>query len=277
MNQHYLERVLGLALLSHAEESALARRWRESGDQAARNLLVEAHLRLVPPIARGYYRQGASFGELVAEGNFALLHASDKFEPERGYRFATYARYWIRAYVSECAIQNAGSTIRLPRTLRKVRREHIRAKNLVGEGGEVRGLIAERLQMNAATVDGLVDLLHHRRVSFESLHSEWHADGPLCAGEASPEQAILNKTEQRLLETEVRDAVATLNVRERRIVSQRLMADGDAIVTLRKLGNEFGVSRERVRQLEVNLKRKLATQLRALSKSGETTEPKIAA
>jgi RNA polymerase sigma-32 factor len=277
MNPHYLERVLGTALLSHAEESALARRWRESGDRAARNLLVEAHLRLVPAIARRYYRPGASFSELVAEGNFALLHASGKFEPERGYRFATYARYWIRAYVSECAIQNAGSTIRLPRALRKVRREHIRAKNLVGEGGEARRLIAERLQMSAATIDGLVELLQQRHVSFESLHSEWHADGPLSATDASPEQALLHKTEQRSLEAEVREAVAALNVRERRIVSQRLMADVDATVTLLNLGREFGVSRERVRQLEVNLKRKLATRLRALSGSEETTAPKIAA
>ena len=277
MDPLYVERVLDLGLLSHAEESALARRWRRFGDQAARNSLIQAHLRLVPPLAKRYYRPGASLSELVAEGNFGLLRASAKFEPQRGYRFATYARYWIRAYVSECAIRNSGAAMRMPRTLRNVRREHARATTIVGDSIDVRRIIAERLQMNPGTVDDLVGLLHRRQVSFESLHSEWHTDEPLYAREASPEQAMVNKDERQLLGETVRAALVGLTARERRIVDQRLMADAEAMLTLKELGREFGVSRERVRQLEVNIKRKLGTHFRAHSKIADARAPKVAA
>ena len=277
MDPLYFDRILEPALLSQAEESALARRWRAFGDQAARNSIIQAHLRLVPPIARRYYRAGASLSELIAEGNFGLLRASAKFEPERGYRFATYARYWIRACVSECAIRSSGAAMSLPRSLRKVRREHTRATNLVGDGVEVRTIIAERLQLNPATVDDLVGLIHRRQVSFESLPSEWHTDEPLFSREASPEQALVNETERRLLREAVAAALLGLNARERRIVDQRLMADPDATLTLKELGREFGVSRERVRQLEVNIKRKLVTHFHSLSKTDEARAAKAAA
>jgi RNA polymerase sigma-32 factor len=277
MDPLYFDRVLDLELLSHKEESALARRWRKLGDQTARNLLIQAHLRLVPPIARRYHRPGASLSELIAEGNFGLLRASAKFEPQRGYRFATYARYWIRACVSECAIRNSGAAMTLPRTLRKVRREHARATAIVGGGIDVRRIIAERLQMNPGTVDDLVGLLHRRQVSFESLHSEWQTDEPLYAREVSPEQEMVNKTERQLLGEAVRSALVSLNARERRIVDRRLMADAEAMLTLKELGREFGVSRERVRQLEVNIKRKLVTHFRALSKTSEARASKVAA
>ena len=131
--------------------------------------------------------------------------------------------------------------------------------------------------MNPGTVDDLVGLLHQRQVSFESLHPEWHTDEPLCARGASPEQAMVNKTEQQLLRDAVRTALASLSTRERRIVDQRLMADAEATLTLKELGREFGVSRERVRQLEVNIKRKLVTHFRALSKTAEARAPNVAA
>ena len=277
MDPLYFDRVLEPALLSQRDENALARRWRTFGDQAARNLLIEAHLRLVPPIARRYHRPGASFSELVAEGNLGLLRASAKFEPKRGYRFATYARYWIRACVSECAIRNSRSAMKLPRALGKVRREHARAITLVGDGVDVRRIISERLQMSPSAVEDLVLLLHRRQVSFELLHSEWHTDEPLYAPEANPEQALVDKTERRMLGEAVRAAFAGLNTRERRIVDRRLMADAEAMLTLKDLGREFGVSRERVRQLEVNVKRKLMTHFRALWKTGEARTPKVAA
>ena len=277
MDPLYFDRVLELELLSHKEESALARRWRKLGDQAARNLLIQAHLRLVPPIARRYHRPGASLSELVAEGNFGLLRASAKFEPQRGYRFGTYARYWIRACVAECASRNSEGAMAMPRTLRKVRREHARATTIVGDGIDVRGIIAERLQVNPGTVDDLVGLLQRRQVSFESLHSEWHTDEPFYASEASPEQALLIKTERQLLGEAVRRALVSLSARERRIVDRRLMADAEAMLTLKELGREFGVSRERVRQLEVNIKRKLGTHFRAVSKAADVRAAKVAA
>ncbi|MEO8901082.1 MAG: sigma-70 family RNA polymerase sigma factor [Polyangiaceae bacterium] len=266
MNPHYLAQILELALLSHAEEHELAARWRNSGDQAARNQLIQAHLRLVPPIARRYYRPGGSLSELIAEGNLGLLQAAAKFEPERGLRFATYATHWIRALVSECATRSGPSAVKAPRTLRKVRREHIRAMNLAGEAGEARRIVCERLQMRASTVDDLLDLLQHRRVPVDMLYSGGKVlDSALCARELDPEESLLRSAERSALKEAVRDALTLLTVREQRIVAQRLMADTEAVVTLQALGIEFGVSRERVRQVEVNVKRKLLSHFRALS------------
>lgn len=266
MNPHYLAQILELALLSHAEERELAARWRDSGDQAARNRLIQAHLRLVPPIARRYYRPGGSLSELIAEGNLGLLQAAAKFEPERGLRFATYATHWIRALVSECATRSGAWAMKAPRTLRKVRREHIRAMNLVGDAVEARRVVGERLQMRASTVDDLLDLLQHRRVPVDMLYSERKVlDSALCAHELDPEESLLRSAERRSLKEAVRGALTLLTVREQRIVAQRLMADTEAVVTLQALGIEFGVSRERVRQVEVNVKRKLLSHLRALS------------
>lgn len=266
MTPRYLEKIVGVALLSHAEERALAQRWRDSADYSARNSLVQAHLRLVPPIARRYFRPGGSFSDLVAEGNLGLLRASRQFEPERGHRFATYATYWIRALVSECASSSSAVVMKQPRTVRRVRREYIRATNLVGDDLEARGMVAERLQMLATSVDELIELSNQRLVSLEPLLSERRGhDGSLCAQEPSPEQAMLDKSARRLLEETVRAAVGTLSVREQRIVDGRLMADEQAALTLLQLGREFGVSRERVRQVEVNLKKKLRIHLHGLS------------
>jgi len=131
--------------------------------------------------------------------------------------------------------------------------------------------------MNPGTVDDLVGLLHQRQVSFESLHPEWHTDEPLYARGASSEQAMVNKTEHQLLADAGRAALVSLNARERRMVDRRLMADDEAMLTLKELGREFGVSRERVRQLEVNIKRKLVTHFRALSKTAEARAPNVAA
>lgn len=266
MNARYFEEILGVPLLSHAEERALAERWRDFSDHAARNVLVQAHLRLVPPIARSYYRSGGSFSDLIAEGNLGLLRASAKYEPERGNRFSTYATYWIRALVSKCASRNSGALMKQPRALRGVRLEYTRATNLVGDGLEARRMVAERLQLGATVVDDMIDLLTHRRISLSPQSSEGRGpDGALCANEPSPEQEMLDRSERQLLEVAVRAAVATLSAREQRIVDGRLMVDADAALTLLELGREFGVSRERVRQVEANLKLKLRAHLRALA------------
>jgi RNA polymerase sigma-32 factor len=277
MDPLYFERVLDVALLSQAEEITLAGRWRGAGDQVARNRLVEAHLRLVPPIARRYYRPGGSLSELIAEGNLGLLRAAAKFDPERGFRFATYALYWIRACVSECAIRNSGSAMKQPRSIRKIRRELIRATNLVGDDAQARQIIGERLGLSATAIAELVGLLNHRHVPLESLRSEWHAEESLHAREPSPEQATIDRVDHLSQANTVREAVSSLNVREQRIVDKRLMADADAVVTLQELGREFGVSRERVRQLEVNVKRKLSRCLRVPSGDTERRLPKVAA
>jgi RNA polymerase sigma-32 factor len=273
----YIAYVQSVAPLSPEQELKLARRWHERGDLAARNELIRAHLRYVLPIVRRYDRPAASLRELLAAGNLGLLHALDKFQPERGFRFVTYAKYWIRAYASECAVDNANPVFRQSRLLRKVRRAYTLATNQVGEGTAARALVADRLGLEAREVDELLTLVEHRRVSLEALTAEASSAGscPL-SNRDSPEQTLLNEDERRLLGRAVREALQNLDARERRIVEHRLMADDEAALTLKQLGEEFGVSRERVRQLEVRLRRKLAERLRGI-RDAEAQLPEVAA
>jgi RNA polymerase sigma-32 factor len=274
----YVKRVRSLTPLNQEEERCLGLRWRQHGDQVARNLLVQSQLRFVLLIARRYHRPGASLSELVAEGNIGLLHAAAKFDPERGFRFATYAKNWVRVYVSECAIRSSGSDFGHSRVVRRARREYGRAARLVGEGMAARRLMAEKMQIRPDQVDELLCLLEQRQVPLDCIGSE-HATGneALYAGEGSPEQAILQKDELRLLNQAVHGVLANLDVRERRIVERRLMVDADAMLTLKQLGDEFGLSRERVRQLEARLKTKLAVRLRTLATTADGPPLEIAA
>lgn len=250
--------------MSELEERAVARRWRDCGDVQARNLLVESQLPFVLFVARKYRRASVSLSELVAEGNYALLHAAELFDPELGYRFVTYAKYWVRAYISECVVRHSSSGFHDSRMLRKARREYSRAAALVGDGMAARQLMAERLQLSPEQTDAALCRLEERQVSFDSLRGERRVLGedPLCSSELGPEQAIAARREAQLLKAAVRDALAGLSPRERTIVERRLMADDDSMSTLTELGKGFGVSRERVRQLECRLKRKLAGLLR---------------
>jgi RNA polymerase sigma-32 factor len=261
----YAERVRHLPMLDESQERALAYRWQNEGDQQARNVLVQSQLRFVLFVAHQYCRSGSSLSELVAEGNLGLLHAANKFDPTRGFRFFTYAKHWVRVFVSECAGRGASCIARNSRSLRRARRELSRVTNLVGEGPQLRPLLAQRLNVNLAEVDLLLGLLGQQEVPFETLGAERRAiDAALCSPEASPEQEVLREAELRLRKTVIRDALGTLDPRERRIADRRLMVDPESMLTLKELGQEFGVSRERVRQLESRLKRKLAEQLSTL-------------
>jgi len=250
--------------MTELEERALARRWRDLADLQARNLLVESQLPLVLFVARKYRRTGVTLSELIAEGNFALLHAVDRFDPELGYRFVTYAKYWVRVFISKCVACNSGLGLPGSRAGRKARREYTRAAALVGDGIAARQVMAERLHLNPEQADAVLSFLEQRHVSFESLTSacQFMTEAPLCSSEPSPEQVVAERREAQLLRVAVREAMAGLSPRERAIVERRLMVEDDAMSTLKELGKGFGVSRERVRQLECRLKRKLAGLLR---------------
>lgn len=216
----------------------------------------------VVSIARRYQRRGGSFADVVAEGNLGLMHAANKFEPERGHRFATYAQYWVRVYASRCAIR-AGSAVPAPRSTNRVRLEQERAQRLVGNGLAARELVAKRLGRSLTEIEDTLSLLERRTVSLEVMGAERHgaADPLLFAQGPSAEQAMIDQCEVRARREAVRATVAKLSPRERRIAERRLMAEPESTLTLEQLGTEFRVSRERVRQLEVRLKQKLASQL----------------
>jgi len=244
----------------------LVRRWQRHGDQAARNLLVQSQFSYVLAVARRCRGPGVSVSELLAEGSLGLIRAANKFDPERGYRFFTYAKHWVHVYVSKCVNRQTTLALSGSRILNKARRERARAFSLVGEGPEARGITAERLNLSHDEVEALLCLLDQREVSFDALAPEQIAnESQPREDEADPEQSLLQRADQQRREAMVREVLGTLNARERVIVARRLMVDGDGALTLEQLAKQFGISRERVRQLEERIKQKLARELRRLT------------
>lgn len=262
-------------LLSREEELALCTRWAADHDPAVADQLVRAHLRYVVSIALKYRRYGVPLGELIAEGNFGVVHALGKFEPERGLRFVTYAAYWIRAYVLGYIIRSwslvgGGSGALRSKLFFKLRRERVRVLNLVGEGDEADELLAARLQLPKEQVTDMVRRLEQRDVS---LDAKVFDDSGTTLGDTLPasglnqEQRVMRGEVSELVDSAVREAVSELDERERYIVEKRLMAQGPDELSLAEIGRQLGVSRERARQLEARAKKKLEHRLVALSRA----------
>jgi RNA polymerase sigma-32 factor len=272
--QRYIAEANRAPELDRQTEAELCRRWKASGDRAAADQLCRAQLRYVVAIALKYRRYGVPLGELIAEGNYGLVHAMSKFEPERGIRFITYAAYWVRAHVlghvlkSWSLVGNATGPLR-SRLFFKLRRERIRVRNLLGEGEAAEVALAERLGMTPAQLAPLVQRLDARDVS---LDVTMFGDGTprlvdvLAAGD-NQEQALFSQQIQYDVKGAVETALAELDPRERFIAEARLMADPSEELTLAQIGRELGVSRERARQLETRTKSKLRTRIASLSGS----------
>ena len=242
----------------------MARRWLGMGDESARNRLVQSQLGYVRTVARRSRRSGLAIDELLAEGSLGLIRAANKFDPDRGYRFFTYAKHWVHVYVSNCVSRHSRVTLQRTRLLSKATRERARAFSLVGEGLAARQLIAERMTLGIDEVEALLCTIDQREVSFEALAPEQIAsDSEPREEEVDPEQLLLRRADRVQRESMVREMLGTLDARERCIVARRLMADSDSMLTLEQLGDEFGVSRERIRQLEKRIKQKLARRFRA--------------
>jgi RNA polymerase sigma-32 factor len=255
-------------VLTHEQERGLALLWQRNGDQAARNRLVQSQFGYVLTVARRSRRPGTSIDELLAEGTLGLIRAASKFDPERGYRFFTYAKHWVRVYVSKCVNRRSAPRLQRSRLLTTANREYARALSLVGEGLDARRMVAERMNLSDREVEALLCTLAQREVSLEALAPEQVArDSQLRADETDPEQSLLQRADSLQREIMVRRVLETLDARERCIVARRLMADRDAALTLEQLAKEFGVSRERVRQLEERIKQKLGRQLRQLAEA----------
>ena len=265
----YISHVNGFPQLSREEELSLLQRWREQLDDDARQSIVESHLRYVVAIALRYRRYGMPLGELIAEGNFGIVHALDKFDPTRGTRFVTYAAYWIRAYILNHIIRcwslvGVGSGALRSKMFFKLRRERVRITNLVGEGDQADEMLAQALELPKARVVSMVRRLEARDVSLDAKVFDDSATtlaDTLLATDASQEERFgANELGDHLRDL-LRDAVAALDKRERYIVEKRLMADSEDELSLAEIGRRLGVSRERARQLEARAKRKLKTRI----------------
>jgi len=271
----YISMVHALPQLSREDELALTRRYRETRDEAAKDALIRAHLRYVVAIALRYRRYGLPLGELIAEGNFGVVHALEKFEPERGTRFVTYAAYWIRAYVLNHIIRSwslvgVGSGALRSKTFFKLRRERVRIHNLVGEGRQADELLAKSLSVTPEKLASMLGRLDSRDVSLDAHvydDSSTTLGDTLAAPDGSQEDNVASFEAHEQIKDAVRDAVARLDKRERYIVEKRLMADREDELSLAEIGRQLGVSRERARQLEERAKKKLRFRISELSRT----------
>jgi len=255
----YLDEIRKFPMLEPAEEFKLAKNWRDDGDREAAHRLVTSHLRLVAKIAMGYRGYGLPISEVVSEGNVGLMQAVKRFEPEKGFRLATYAMWWIKAAIQEYILRSwslvkMGTTANQKKLFFNLRKAKSQISAL--DEGDLRPdqvkQIAVKLGVNEQDV---VDM--NRR-----LGGDASLNAPLREDEGSSEwQDWLvddsDSQESRLVENEELDnrrqalsgALMVLNDRERRIFEARRLADDP--LTLEELSSEFGVSRERVRQIEV--------------------------
>src|SRR5512140_3318430 len=255
----YLAEIRKFPMLEPQQEYMLAKRWREHDDRDAAHHLVTSHLRLVAKIAMGYRGYGLPISEVVSEGNVGLMQAVKRFEPEKGFRLATYAMWWIKASIQEYILRSwslvkMGTTANQKKLFFNLRKAKSKISAL--DEGDLRPdqvkIIAKRLGVGEQDV---IDM--NRRLSGDSsLNAPIRDDGDsgewqdwLVDDSASQESLLAESEELDNRRKALSEALSVLNDRERRIFQARRLADDP--ITLEELADEFGVSRERVRQIEV--------------------------
>ena len=269
----YMTMVQKLPKLTREDELELCKQWQNHADTKARDKLVRCHLRYVVAIALKYRRYGLPLSELIAEGNFGIVHALSKFEPDRGNRFVTYAAYWIRAYILNYIIRSwslvgVGSGALRSKMFFKLRREKVRISNLVGEGEQADEMLAERFNVSREQIVAMVRRLEARDVSLDAKVFDDAVTSlvdTLASTDMDQEEIYANSQDNHRVSDVVNTALLVLDKRERYIVEHRLMADSEEEVSLAEIGRRLGVSRERARQLEARAKRKLKQKIFELS------------
>jgi RNA polymerase sigma-32 factor len=266
----YLQEIKRFPMLEPQEEYMLAKRWREHEDPDAAHKLVTSHLRLVAKIAMGYRGYGLPISEVVSEGNVGLMQAVKRFEPDKGFRLATYAMWWIRASIQEYILRSwslvkMGTTASQKKLFFNLRRAKSQISAL--EEGDLRPdqvkTIAHRLGVSERDV---IDM--NRRMSGDaSLNSPLRDESEgewqdwLVDDNVSQEHSLVEREESDNRLGALQTALSVLNPRERRIFEARRLADDP--MTLEALSDEFDISRERVRQIEVRAFEKIQSAVKA--------------
>ncbi|HNP34648.1 MAG TPA: sigma-70 family RNA polymerase sigma factor [Woeseiaceae bacterium] len=246
----YLREIGVAPLLSADEEKSLARR-AHRGDENARQRMIESNLRLVVNIARRYIKRGLPLLDLIEEGNLGLIHAVEKFDPERGFRFSTYATWWIRQTI-ERAIMNQSALVRMPihvikdinsclRAARQLRQELNRPATIVE--------LAARMQLSTDEIERRLAL--HHRVTIGSGGGK-DADNPIDRLEARPDTEPPRCAERQIVNAIVEHWVGELNEKQRAVLERRFGLHGYRRKTLEQIGDEIGLTRERVRQIQLD-------------------------
>ncbi len=266
----YLQEIRNFPMLDAEEEYILAKRWREHDDVDSAHTLVTSHLRLVAKIAMGYRGYGLPVGELISEGNVGLMQAVKRFEPDKGFRLATYAMWWIRASIQEYILRSwslvkMGTTTAQKKLFFNLRKLKGQLKAI--EEGDLHPdtvkTIADKLDVSE---DDVVQMNRRLSGADHSLNAPMRVDGEgewqdWLVDETPDQETALGETEELGKRRDLlADAMQTLNERERQILTERRLKDDPS--TLEDLSKEFGISRERVRQIEVRAFEKLQKAIR---------------
>ena len=267
----YLTEIRKFPMLSKDEEFMLAQRWKEHQDPQAAHKMVTSHLRLVAKIAMGYRGYGLPIGEVISEGNVGLMQAVKKFEPEKGFRLATYAMWWIRASIQEYILRSwslvkMGTTAAQKKLFFNLRKAN--SQIAAFQEGDLRPEQVSEIATKLGVLDSEVISMNRRlsgpdaslnaplRADGESEWQDWLAD----EDQVSQETRVAEDEEKSLRMSLLEEAMVELTDRERHILTERRLKDEPT--TLEELAAQYGVIRERVRQIEVRAFEKLQKTMR---------------
>jgi RNA polymerase sigma-32 factor len=255
----YLEEIRQFPMLEPQQEYMLAKSWREHGNRDAAHELVTSHLRLVARIAMGYRGYGLPIGEVISEGNVGLMQAVKRFDPDKGFRLATYAMWWIRAAIQEYILRSwslvkMGTTAAQKKLFFNLRKIKGQLKAL--EEGDLRPDQVKQIATRLGVTEEDVVSMNRRLAGDSSLNAPVRNDAEsgewmdwLVDDTMDQETALAESEERDQRRGMLNDALEGLNARERRVFEARRLAEDP--LTLEELSAEFGVSRERIRQIEV--------------------------
>ena len=265
----YMEQIKKFPLLEAQEEYMLAKAWKNQGDVKAAHKLVTSHLRLVAKIASGYRGYGLPLSDLISEGNIGMMHAVKRFEPEKGFRLATYAMWWIKASIQEYILRSwslvkIGTTAAQKKLFFNLKK--IKSKISAIEEGDLTPDQVDKIATELSVPHKEV-ISMNRRISGSdySLNSpvtddnsgEWQ---DWLEDDTQNQEASFADTEEYLIKKNIlSDSLEYLNERERDIISERQLSENP--LTLEELSNRYGVSRERIRQIEAKAFEKLQTKM----------------
>ncbi len=271
----YLSEIRKFPMLEPEQEYMLAKAWVDHGDKEAAHQLVTSHLRLAAKIAMGYRGYGLPTAEVISEANVGLMQAVKRFDPDKGFRLATYAMWWIRASIQEYILRSwslvkMGTTAAQKKLFFNLRK----AKNKIGaiEEGELRPENVARIARDLSVSEEEVISMNRRMSGGDaSLNAQIKADGDGAAEwqdwledeDADQAAAYAERDELENRQALLMEAMEVLNERERHILTERRLKDEP--VTLEDLSQEYGVSRERIRQIEVRAFEKLQKRMRELA------------
>jgi RNA polymerase sigma-32 factor len=280
----YLQDIRKFPMLTPEEEYMLGKRWKEHQDPKAAERLITSHLRLVAKIAMGYRGYGLPIGEVISEGNIGLMHAVKRFEPDKGFKLATYAMWWIKAQIQEFVLRSwslvkIGTTSGQKKLFFNLRKMKSRIQAL--EEGDLRPDQVKQIAKKLGVQEAEVISMNRRLMGDASLNAPLRSDADgdgewqdwLVDDNDSPETVLGNNEESDQRNAMLTVALKTLTDREREVIEARKLRDEPA--TLEDLSQKFGVSRERIRQIEVRAFEKLQKAVKAAA--AKTLAPKTKA